>query len=833
MNRPTGQSSDISKHDYLGIFDASPNPYLVLDRRLHIVTANRAYLNSTKRELSDIVGRWAWDAFPTDPETLKQSVSSFERVIRTKEPDTMALLRFDIPRPESEGGGFEQRYWSITHNPVLNEHGEVELVVQHPIDVTELERLREIAGGSDDQGGVQLAPAHSGIFSRAQSVYEANLILKAESDRLRALFAQAPGFMAIVRGPEHRFELTNKAYDALVGKRDLIGKPVREALSELEDQGFFELLDQVYATGEPFVGRGVELVVQGNRQAEPKRLFVDFVYQPIFETDGSVSGIFVEGSDVTEARLVTEELRDREARLRLVVEGAQDHAILITDPVGRITGWSKGAARIFGWSVDEAIGQSGSIIFTPEDRAAGEDANELETARQAGCAPDHRWHVRKDGTRVFMNGSMNKLPADAQGREQGFLKIARDETERRRTDEALRNLTQTLEQRVEQRTEELRSAEAQLRQSQKMEAIGQLTGGVAHDFNNLLTIIRSAADLLKRGVASEEKRARYIDAIADTADRAAKLTAQLLAFARRQALKPEVFDAAARIEAISEMLRTIVGGRIEVEIDLACRSCFVDADASQFETAIVNLVANARDAMEGEGKLTIRVEEARDVPATRGHSAAQGNFTAISVSDTGSGISQDRLERIFEPFFTTKEVGKGTGLGLSQVYGFAKQSGGEVIVRSELEQGTTFTIFLPKTEKALVERRAAQADTGAQVKGRVLLVEDNNAVAEFSRQMLEELGYEPTLANNAAEALALIDDPAAEFDAVFSDVVMPGMSGIELGREIRRRRPNVPVVLTSGYSHVLAEEGTHGFELLHKPYTVEGLTRVLRRAIRS
>ncbi|MBM6581708.1 PAS domain-containing protein [Microvirga sp. BT689] len=381
---------------------------------------------------------------------------------------------------------------------------------------------------------------------------------------------------------------------------------------------------------------------------------------------------------------------------------------------------------------------------------------------------------------------------------------------------------------------ERRHAEEALRQSQKMEAVGQLTGGVAHDFNNLLTIIRSATDLLRRSDLPEDRRQRYIEAIADTVERASKLTGQLLAFARRQALKPEVFDVVERIRAIIDMLRTVLGSRIQIVTDIGYERCLVEADASQFETALVNMAVNARDAMDGEGILTIRVQGVMQMPPIRGHGGGAGSFIAVSLADTGSGIPADKLARIFEPFYTTKEVGRGTGLGLSQVYGFAKQSGGDVDVETELRRGTTFTLYLPQVTHTAAEaaphvRGAVQGDTGG---GRsVLVVEDNVEVGTFSTQLLRDIGYETTWAANADEALKLLHERMNGFDVVFSDVVMPGMSGVELGQEIRRRFPCLPVVLTSGYSHVLAEEGRYGFELLKKPYAVEELSRVLQSVI--
>jgi PAS domain S-box-containing protein len=412
-----------------------------------------------------------------------------------------------------------------------------------------------------------------------------------------------------------------------------------------------------------------------------------------------------------------------------------------------------------------------------------------------------------------------------------FQEAQEEIAERRRAEAALRDLNDTLEQRVGERTKELVSAQDQLRQAQKMEAIGQLTGGVAHDFNNLLTIIRSSVDLLRRRELPDDRRRRYLDAISDTADRAAKLTAQLLAFARRQALKPEVFDAPDRVKIVCDMIRTVVGSRVKIDMDIECEDCFIEADIAQFETALINIAVNARDAMDGEGVLSIAARPVPGIPADVWHETVEGDHVAISISDTGRGVAPELMAQIFEPFFTTKEVGKGTGLGLSQVYGFAKQSGGDVLVESEAGKGTTFTLYLPRTAPSEPNDTAFQvrrAD-GPMRSSRILVVEDNPDVGAFATQLLAELGHETRHAANADEALRLIEEEE-EFDLVFSDVVMPGMSGIQLGQELRRRRPGLRVVLTSGYSHVLAQEGRHGFELLHKPYSVESLTRILRSA---
>ena len=374
-------------------------------------------------------------------------------------------------------------------------------------------------------------------------------------------------------------------------------------------------------------------------------------------------------------------------------------------------------------------------------------------------------------------------------------------------------------------------AEEALRHGQRLEALGQLTGGVAHDFNNLLTVINASVDLLRRPDLPEPRRQRYMDAISNTVTRAAKLTGQLLAFARRQTLKPEVFDVGRSLQMLSEMIGTLVGSRIEIVTLGPDEPCFINADAGQFETAIINMAVNGRDAMDGHGRLTIAVGMSASLPDAPPSSQNPYGYVAISVADTGIGIPADQFGRIFEPFFTTKQVGHGTGLGLSQVFGFAKQSGGEVVVASEVGKGTIFTLYLPRVAGGSRSPQTLSEDAPA-IDGSgmaVLVVEDNTEVGKFATDALAELGYTTKLVGNAMHALEELAVGADRFDAVFTDVVMPGMTGIELAQEIRRRHPDLPVILTSGYSHVLSENGSCGFELLQKPYTIEQLSRALYR----
>lgn len=389
--------------------------------------------------------------------------------------------------------------------------------------------------------------------------------------------------------------------------------------------------------------------------------------------------------------------------------------------------------------------------------------------------------------------------------------------------QTVQRANQTLEERVAERTRELERANDALRQAQKMEAIGQLTGGIAHDFNNLLTVIQGSAELLGRPDLPEEKRARYIAAIADTSERAARLTSQLLSFARRQALEPVNFNIAERIEAMRDLLQPIMGSRVNLAVRIECEQCWVRADPNQFDSAIVNMCVNSRDAMANEGQLTILVDATEHIPGEEGAPSADG-FAAVSISDSGRGIGREHIERIFEPFFTTKEAGHGTGLGLSQVFGFAKQSGGEVRVESNPGEGATFTLFLPRIAASADSKNAGTAKLRSPTKadGRILVVEDNPSVSEFATHLLSELGYEAVAAPNGAAALELMDQ-GHSFDAVFTDVVMPGISGIELARALRLRDPYLPILLTSGYSDVVAEGGTHGFPLLQKPYSAEAV----------
>ncbi|HLZ04293.1 MAG TPA: ATP-binding protein [Bradyrhizobium sp.] len=493
------------------------------------------------------------------------------------------------------------------------------------------------------------------------------------------------------------------------------------------------------------------------------------------------------------------DLFESERSFRLLVENVADYALLMLDPTGVVTSWNSGGQRIKGYSAEEILGRHFSCFYTETDRANGKPSRTLRIAREQGRYEEEGWRVRKDGT--FFWASVVVDPIYENGRLVGFAKITRDITERR---EAQLKLEQM---------------QKHLAEAQKLDALGQLTGGVAHDFNNILMIISGSLHFLKKSAASEPKAQRAISAIEKATKRGAALTSQLLTFARRQSVYPQPINVAERIEAVREVLDTGVGSAIRLAFDFEEGLWPITADVLELETALVNLVINARDAMPGGGTIVI---SARNIPADQPDTP---DFVEISVEDSGQGIPPDVLGKIFDPFFTTKPVGKGTGLGLSQVHGFAYQAGGTVKVQSELGKGTTVTILLPRDQIDLVANRAAATEIGGS--GTVLLVEDNPDVASVSASLLEQLGYTVHRVTDADAALREIERD--NVDLVFSDIVMPGkIDGLTLARRLRKMRPELPILLATGYSDAAA--GVHDdFPVLRKPYEIHQLSRAIAK----
>ncbi len=488
---------------------------------------------------------------------------------------------------------------------------------------------------------------------------------------------------------------------------------------------------------------------------------------------------------------------------------------------------------IFAFGAEENV--TAEMIFArihPDDIERVRGLTEQALANPGRLKAEYRIQL-PDG-RISTVVSTNDFLLDAEGSPERTVGVFEDITRRRQTEAELRALNESLESRVAERTAELLQAQEALRQSQKLEAIGQLTGGVAHDFNNLLTVIGGSADLLRRPNLAEDKRERCVEAITTTVARAAKLTAQLLAFARRQSLRPEIADAVEQVRSAAEVASTILGTGIKINVQAPQEPCFTNIDAGQLGNAIVNMASNARDAMAGNGILTLSIAPAFGIPPLRGHAFRPGAFVAISVGDTGQGIEVENLGRIFEPFFTTKAAGQETGLGLSQVFGFAKQSGGDVSVESKVGQGARFTLYLPRTTTP--ERRPVELGdhlaTGLRGDGCILVVEDNPDVREFAVTMLAELGYATVEAPDAQVALEVLAKAPDRFHLVFSDVMMPGMTGIELGREIQKRYAGLPIILASGYSDSLADDDRLEFELIKKPYSLDQLAASLARCSR-
>jgi signal transduction histidine kinase/ActR/RegA family two-component response regulator len=521
------------------------------------------------------------------------------------------------------------------------------------------------------------------------------------AEQQRRQFQSAPGFIAVLSGPDHVFDFVNDAYVALVGgDRELLGKPVREVLPEVADQGFFELLDEVYTSGHRHVSRRTPVRLQRMVGAPLDERFLDFIYAPIFGEGGRTTGIFVEGFDATEAHLAQE------------------------------------AARV---------------------------------------------------------------------------------------------LNETLEQRVETRTRELEAAQNALVHAQKIEAIGRLTGGVAHDFNNLLMVIIGGLSMIDRP-GEPERRQRVLDGMRLAAERGASLSRQLLAFARRQPLSPQPVQLANQLASMQELLDRTLRGDVHVFNELAPDLWNVLVDPTELELVMLNLCVNARDAMPGGGAIVIRAENASDA----GPAGLKGEFVRLSVSDNGTGMPPDVVARVFEPFFTTKEIGKGSGLGLAHVHGFAQQSGGAVEVQSRPGEGTTVSLWLPRTHEPVAAMKEAVDVRAAAPKsaGSVLLVEDDPEVARLVTEMLGELGYGVTHAASPEAALGALANER-RVDLLFSDIMMPGpLDGLDLVHEARRRRPGLPVLLTSGYAEAAIRNATQeGIPLLAKPYDIRALAEALDRVL--
>jgi signal transduction histidine kinase/FixJ family two-component response regulator len=702
------------------LFDSAPAPLMVLDRELKYVAANQAYLSATSLRRDEIIGRNVFEVLPrdTDPADAHSAGKlreSLERVLASRMPDLLAMLVQPISRPSERGPVLEKRVWSYSHKPLLDAAGNVAFILQHAVDVTDLRTTDGSKGARAERLDGVSPDALASLIGQAWTVQENNKELDHERRYLRQLIELIPGCVGVLRGPDYVFEMMNANYLPYVGFRDVIGLPLIKARPELEgNKAIFDMLGRVFHQGESVAVRGFKISIRTKQDGPLEDLVLDFEYRPVRVAGGPVLAILVYGQDITE-----------KARAEAQVRHYQEH-------------------------LEELV---------------------------------------RERTRA----------------------LEESEAERRKTEE-------------------------QLRQSQKMEAVGKLTGGVAHDFNNLLQVIAGNLQLLQRDVAGNERALSRVQTATRAVDRGAKLASQLLSFARRQPLQPLVVNLSRLVRGMDELLRRTLGEDVQMETSTAGGLWNTAIDPNQLENVILNLAINARDAMENNGKLTLEVSNAvLDERYCRMHpEVLPGQYVLLAVSDTGSGMTPEVMERAFEPFFTTKAEGRGTGLGLSMVYGFVKQSGGHIKLYSELGHGTTIKLYLPRAVEA--ESADALVITGPIEGGTetILVVEDDVEVRATVVEMVGELGYRVLKAVDAQSALVILQS-GVPIDMLFTDVVMPGpVRSPELARQAKALHPDIEVLFTSGYTENAIVHGGRldpGVQLLSKPYSREDLARKLRQLL--
>ena len=537
--------------------------------------------------------------------------------------------------------------------------------------------------------------------------------------------------------------------------------------------------------------------------------------------NGELLGFVKITRDMTERREAERRALESEARFRQLVQGVVDYAIFHLDQEGIISSWNAGAERIKGYAANEIIGSHFSRFYMPEDREAGVPRRALATARSVGRFEAEGWRVRKDGSRFWASVIIDAIRNDA-GELIGFAKITRDITERM---EAQRSLRETQEQ---------------LAASQKMEAVGQLTGGIAHDFNNLMMVVLGNLETAQRNARQTDNSnlQRALTHAMRGAQRASSLTQRLLAFSRRATLNPKPLDLNKFMVGSAEFLKRALGEMIDIETVGSAGLWTVEVDSDQLEVALLNLAINARDAMPAGGKLTV---EAANAILDREYckmnlEVSPGQYVMVSVSDTGCGMTKETMSRVFEPFFTTKEIGHGTGLGLSQVYGFVKQSGGHIRIYSEVGQGTTVKIYLPRffgrdAADHLIEGELLGQGEGGET---ILLVEDDGDVRAYLTDILRGLDYGVVAASNGTIALDILTRNDLRIDLMLTDVVMPGMNGRELARKASQLRPELRVIYMTGYSRNAVTH--HGrldpnLDVLQKPVTQSDLAMRIREVL--
>jgi PAS domain S-box-containing protein len=640
----------------------------------------------------------------------------------------------------------------------------------------------------------------------------------ADQIRQGQLLQQMPGFVAVLEGTSHIFRYANDAYVEVSSGRPLLGLSVREAFPELDGQGFYELLDQVYATGEQYVADAVPI------QLTTGKRFIDLLYAPIRVEDGTVAGIFVGGYDVTERKSIeialeqaNEALETRVAQRTSDLENirtfythsSECHAIISLREDGQFQydEINPATLKLYGMTRDQVIGRTIDEIF--ESSRAAELSNHLVEALRRG-APYR--YVRRQGNSA-VEAIATPIPAEP-GKLERLAVTARDTTEQL-------------------------ALEERLRQAQKMEAVGQLTGGIAHDFNNLLQGITGSLDRAQQRIAigKANEADRFLKAAADSANRAGALTHRLLAFSRRQPLDTRPADLNQLIAGMEELISRTMTPSVAVEFVGAVSLWAVRVDISQLENSLLNLCINARDAMPNGGKLTIETANKwMDGRAAKERDLPEGQYVSLCVSDTGTGMSAETISRAFDPFFTTKPLGQGTGLGLSMIYGFVRQSGGQVRIYSELGKGTTMCLYFPRhfgtagdanEPEALEKVEPGSGET-------VLIVDDEATVRMLVVEILTEAGYHTLEAGDGPAALRILQSNA-RIDLLITDVGLPGgLNGRQVADAARELRKKLKVLFITGFAENAVVGNGHlepGMEILAKPFAMSALGNKVRELL--
>jgi PAS domain S-box-containing protein len=777
-------SVDVSEFEYGPAFDAVDIGIIVLDQQHHIVGWNDWIARLSRQAKPAVIGKSLYEIFPTArstrlPSVIADSFQAGSSSILTHSLNTLLPL---------QGEGGQELLHNIIVRPISSGHSQYCLLQINDVTV---------------------------------SVTRERVLRERQNARYHAIVDTAPDAI-ITTSIDRTIQWVNGAAEHVFGY----------AASEMQGQKIDALLQQEGGLSHAFAtGRTDEdsvLQVVGRRKGGSPRHFEVSIARWRADERTFVTTIW---RDVTERMVAEEALRESEGRHRALLE-ALPQLVWSCGPDGDCDYFNPRWQAYTGAPAEEHLGSGWLDVLHESDRDSLLSAWKSALANGTVFDADARLRGADDTYRCFKMRSVPVRSAD--GRITRWFGTATDITDLVEAQDALRRSNEELEARVVERTHEREVALQQLHESQKMEAIGQLTGGVAHDFNNLLAVILSSLTLLKKRLPPDARTAQLLEGAMQGADRGATLTKRLLAFARRQELKPETVEIQKLVPDMLDFLRQSVGPNIAIMVDVPPDVPPVKVDANQLELALMNLAVNGRDAMPRGGSLTITsrdctVDDLRDRPKA----LPRGNYVRISVADTGQGMDEATLAKAMEPFFTTKGIGKGTGLGLSMVHGLTVQSGGAMHIASQPGKGTVVTLWLPRAGREDVPqgaecRTAPPAETVSR-KLRILLVDDDALISMNTADMLIDLGHSVSEACSGADALKILDSDA-EFDVVVTDYAMPGMNGLDLATAIRRINSKLPIILATGYAE-LSPDAPLEFPRLGKPYTQEELATALETAI--